>query len=463
MSMLRLLGVVGLSAFFVGCGDASEASFGDPGTTLWVRRFGRDSYAGSLGLAGVASGGVIVSGRFYGDVDLGGGTLPGPGNNYQAYVARYDGEGKHVYSRAFGVEFAEVSDDVAVFPDGSALIVGTFGWPIDLDGISLPWDGSDDAFVAKLDPAGKVAWVQTFGGAESQRGTAVAAMPDGGAVVAGTTRGPLDLGIGEPEDTSFRSFLVRLDAKGAPLWSRMLKGAELSTVEDIAVQGERIAVVGQFMNSLDVGFGEEYLQSSGWHDGFVMTYDLDGKPLWGHAMGAAGYYDDARSVAFTADGGLVITGDVEGNVDLGGGLIQAVNEYDSNTYLLELDAASNHRRSVLYGGDGWDRGHGVAVTADGGVILTGEMAGRMSFGEASLAANEGEIWGDAFVAELDADRKPVFLRRFGGSEMQMGQQAVVDGQGRVFVAGTALGAVDFGLGPTPGTGYYETFLVALAP
>ncbi|MDC3961809.1 hypothetical protein [Polyangium jinanense] len=465
MSFLRLLGLVGLSAWFVGCGnEVAETSFVDPGTALWARRFGRGSYVEPVGLVGVASGGVVVSGRFYGDVDLGGGTLPGPGNNYQAYVARYDGEGNHVYSRAFGAEFAEMSNDVAVFPDGSALIVGTFGWPVDLDGITLPWGGSDDAFVAKLDPAGKVVWARTFGGAGVQRGTAVAAMPDGGAVVAGQTLGEVDLGIGEPQDTSFGSFVVRLDAKGASSWSQMLKGGgEVVTVEDIAVQGERIAVVGQFMNAMVVGFEDQLVQSNGFQDGYVVTYDSDGKPLWFHVMGAAGYYDDARSVAFTADGGLVITGDVEGNVDLGGGFIQAVGEYDTNTYLLELDAASNHRRSVLYGGDGWDRGHGVAVTAGGGVIITGEMAGRMSFGEASLAASEAEIWGDAFVAELDADRNPVFLRRFGGSEMQMGQRAAVDGEGRVYIAGTAVGAVDFGLGPTPSSGYYETFLVALAP
>ncbi|HVK68456.1 MAG TPA: hypothetical protein VM694_28555 [Polyangium sp.] len=463
MSILRLLGFVGLSAVFVGCG--SEVAETPSGTTLWAHRFGRGSNIEPVGLAGVESGGVIVTGRHYGDMNLGGDTLPAPGNNYQAYVARYDGEGQHVYSRSFGDAFAEMSNDVAVLPDGSAFIAGSFNLSFDLDGITLPYDGSDDAFVAKLDPAGKVVWAQAFGGGGSQQATAIAAMPDGGAIVAGILMGATDLGIGNPQDYSVGAFVIRLDAKGTPSWVQILRGGDgLVVVEDIAVQGDTIAVVGNSSSSaLDVGLDIELVMAG--YDGFVATYDLEGNAVWARRVGVGKFAPRVRGVAFMGDGGLVLTGATDGNVDFGGGIlpVPVENEYDSNTYLLELDAASNHRRSVLYGGEGFDRGHGIAVTAGGGVILTGEMVGRMSFGEGSLASNEDEYLGDVFVAELDAARNPVFARRFGGMEQQSGQRVAVDGQGRVYVAGTAVGVVDFGHGPTEASGYYETFVVALAP
>ncbi|MDI3283415.1 hypothetical protein [Polyangium sp. 15x6] len=462
MSILRLLGVVGLSAFFVGCGGEvpENDSPDEPGTTLWVRRFGRDSYVAPVGLAGVASGGVIVAGQHYGDIDLGGGTLPSPSNSYQAYVARYDGEGNHVYSRSFGAEFSEGAIDVAALPDGSALVAGQFAWPVELDGISLPHDGADDTFVAKLDPAGKVVWARAFGGADDQRPIAIAAMPDGGAVLVGSTSGEL------PTISSNADFIVRLDPEGTPLWSRMLDSNQgYVTSHDVAARDGVIAVVGEFMK--DMGFDVE-LVASGHRDGFVMTYDFDGKPLWGRAVGGDESVDSTNAVAFTDDGGLVLTGHVDGDVDFGGGIVSdsfedSTNVDDTNTFLLELDANANHRRSAIYGGLGTDSGLGLAMASDGSVILTGNMYRRISFGMAYLMASEDEYRGDAFVAELDADRNPVFLRRFGGTELQWGQAAAVDGQGRVYIAGTALGAVDFGLGPTPGTGYYETFLVALAP
>ncbi|MDI1448634.1 hypothetical protein [Polyangium sp. 6x1] len=464
MSFLRLLGVVGLSAFFVGCGgEVPETSFEDPGTALWARRFGQGSGREPVGLAGVASGGVIVTGSYHGVVNFGGDTLQSPGNNHQAYVARYDGEGKHVYSRAFGTELAEMSNDVAVFPDGSALIGGTFGWSFDLDGISLPWDGNDDAFVAKLDPAGKVVWAHAFGGAGWQEATAVAAMPDGGAIVAGTTRVEVDLGIGEPQDFFLGAFLVRLDAKGTPSWAQMIETDGYVFVAGIAVQGDTIAVVGNaWANWLDVGL-DDGLLPVGSAKAFVVTYDFEGKPALARTLGVEGNSPAVKAVALTGDGGLVLTGGVRGNVDFGGGLFPGSQLHDENTYLLELDAALNHRRSFLYGGDNDDRGDGIAMTAGGGVILAGQVYGPMSFGEASVAPPDDDSLEDAFVAELDADRNPVFLRRFGGMGMQSGQQAAVDGQGRVYVAGTAVGTVDFGLGPTPGTGYFETFVVALAP
>ncbi|MDI1448636.1 hypothetical protein [Polyangium sp. 6x1] len=462
MSFLRLLGIVGLSAFFVGCGEEVAAETA-PGAPFWARRFGRDNYAAPVGLAGVASGGVIVAGRHYGDIDLGGGPLPSPSNNHQAYVARYDGEGNHVYSRSLGAEFSEEANDVAALPDGSALVAGTFRWSLNLDGISLPWGGGDDAFVAKLDPAGKVVWARTFGGAGNQRGRTIAAMPDGGAVVTGSTWGEVDLGIGEPQAGSNGDFLVRLAPDGTPMWSRTFR-SDYGYVftYDLAVRDGVIAVVGEFNKALEVGLDFD-LVAFGQHDGFLVTYDFEGKPSWSRNVGGAGYSDTTTGAAFTDDGGLVLTGSVEGNVDLGGGLLSVSDEYDTNTYLLELDAKGNHRRSALYGGNDFDTGQGITMASDGSVILTGDMRGHMSFGEVALASHEDELWGDAFVAQLDAYRNPVFVRRIGGTDFQSGQQAVVDGQGRVYVAGTAMGVVDFGLGPTPSTGYYETFVVALAP
>ncbi|MDI1436990.1 hypothetical protein [Polyangium sorediatum] len=461
MTILRLLGLVGLSAFFVGCG--SEVAETPSGTTLWAHRFGRGSNIEPVGLAGVESGGVIVTGRHYGEVNLGGGMLPAPGNNYQAYVARYDGEGQHVYSRSFGDAFAEMSNDVAVLPDGSAFLAGSFNFSFELDGTTLPYDGGDDAFVAKLDPAGKVVWAQAFGGGGSQQATAIAAMPDGGAIVAGRLLGATDLGIGNPQEYSVGAFVIRLDAKGTPSWVQILRGGDgLVNVEDIAVQGNAIAVVGNSSSSaLDVGLDMELVMAG--YDGFVATYDLDGKARWARRVGVGTFGPRVKGVAFMADGGLVLTGEADGNVDFGGGVLPVENESDSNTYLLELDAASNHRRSVLYGGEGFDRGQGIAVTAGGGVVLTGEMIGRMSFGEASVASHEDEYQGDVFVAALDAERNPVFVRRFGDMSLQSGQRVAVDGQGRVYVAGSAIGVVDFGQGPTEASGYFETFVVALAP
>ncbi|MDI1448635.1 hypothetical protein [Polyangium sp. 6x1] len=459
MSFLRFLAVVGLSAFFVGCGD--EVVETDSGATLWARRFGRGNDVEPVGLAGVESGGVIVAGRLYGDADLGGGTLPGPGNNYQAYVARYDGEGRHVYSRSFGDVFAEGANDVAALPDGSALVAGTYGFQIELDDVSLLSDGRDDAFAVKLDPAGKVVWARSFGGAGHQRAVAIAALPDGGAIVAGMSSDELRLGTGEPEDTGFGlPFLVRLGADGALLWSRVLHSEPGFTfVHDVAAQGDVIAVVGTFSHSLDLGFGTEIVTAMS-VDGFVAVYDLEGKPLRGRPIGDPSSYDHVTAVAFTGDGGLVFTGDAQGNVDLGGGILSSSTDVDMNTYLLELDAPLNHRRSALYGGDKPDTGNGLATASDGSVILTGAMHGHMSFGTATLAASEE---GDAFVAKLDADRNPVFLRRIGGTDAQSGLRAVVDGEGRVYIAGMARGVVDFGLGPTEASGYYETFVVGFAP
>ena len=74
--------------FLGGCGsDVTDPLELEPST--WVRRAGRASDSESVGLAAFADGGVVMAGRYYGEVDFGGGTLPSPNDNFQAFVVKY--------------------------------------------------------------------------------------------------------------------------------------------------------------------------------------------------------------------------------------------------------------------------------------------------------------------------------------------------------------------------------------
>ncbi len=78
-----------------GCGDDVETPV-SPGDPVWARRFGRASSPEATAIAGFPTGGVVVAGRYYGDLSFGGSVLPSPSNNYQVLLARYDAEGNHI-------------------------------------------------------------------------------------------------------------------------------------------------------------------------------------------------------------------------------------------------------------------------------------------------------------------------------------------------------------------------------
>lgn len=454
--------MVALLVLVAGCGSEVSSppeDFGPSGLTLWARRLGRGSDLEPVGLAAVPSGGVLVAGRYYGEVDFGGGVLPSPNNSYQAYVARYDAEGQHVFSRGFGGDFAEGARDIAVLADGSSLVVGDFSFRVDVGLGELVSMGSDDVFVMKLDPLGNPVWAKRFGGTGYQQATAIAAAPDGGAAIVGMTSGGLESKPGGAEIVTGGGFVLRIDGEGEQVWLKTVLGNSYNPILDVAVRGAgEVVFGGAFYDTLDLEGAK--LFANGSQDGYIVVLDAAGNHVFSRTVGGDAYADVVHAIAVKAEGGLVLTGQVQGLVDLGGGTTSGI-EYETATYLLELDAKGEYQRSALFGrGDGGDIGHGIAVDAEGAVLLTGEAYGKISFGGPEMVSVGSS---DAYVAKLGKAGPPVFQVMWGDDNRQAGYRVVTDDAGRVYVAGSILGRVNFGLGTTEDSGYFETFLVALAP
>jgi len=457
MSLSRAF-FLGCVVFLAGCGSEISTPV-DYEPSTWVRRTGRSSDSESIGLAGLPDGGVVMVGRYYGEVDFGGGKLPSPNDNYQAYVAKYDGSGNHVFSKSYGNDFAESAIDVAVFPDGTMLVTGTFNWPVDFGTGQLSPIGTD-IFLLKIDPEGKTIWSQRYGGEGTQRPVAIAVTNDGGAVLVGATSGNFDVGLGSPIATQNDGFVLRLDSKGEPKWVKLLESDSFVSISDVAVHrltGE-IAVGGYFDNQLVVS-GLPNLVPDGYQDGFVVLYDDAGTAKWNRAIGGQGYSDYVNALTMhPKESTVYLTGQLEGRVNLGGGVLGDPDMYDPNTFLLALTTGGAYLNSHLYGGESTDAGYDIALDANSNVYVVGEYYSRMKFGAIELVSKGNA---DAFVGKARPNLEPAYQQGWGDSERQTAYRVAIDGTGRVYVAGSILGAVDFGLGPTYGTGYYETFLLAL--
>ena len=458
MFLSRAYFLVG-ATLLTGCGSEVAQSInvdGEPAT--WIRRTGRSSDNEPVALTALAEGGVVMAGRYYGEVDFGGGKLPSPNANYQAFVVKYDRKGEHVYSKSFGGDFAEVAADVAALPDGSVIVTGTFNWPVDFGrGVLSPI--SNDIFVLKLDPDGEVVWSQKFGSDGPQRPRALAITADGGCVIVGSSSGKFDAGTGDVVDTSNAGFVLRLDPSGAPKWFDIVDDPSFLAIYDVAVASDgTIALGGVFNDTLTMGDLPE-LTSHVSQDGFMAAYDDTGKALWNRAVGGTGYSDSVDAVAFRPkDGVFIASGQVEGQVDLGGGIFNMTEEYDSNTFLLAVSSTGAYVNSRVYGRSGTDRALDLALDDDGNTYVAGEFYGTIAFGPITLASKGNA---DAFVGKVRPNFEPAFQQAWGDTERQTAYRVAVDGNGRVYVAGSVFGTVDFGLGPTTGSGYYETFLVAL--
>jgi hypothetical protein len=131
---------------------------------------------------------------------------------------------------------------------------------------------------------------------------------------------------------------------------------------------------------------------------------------WSQTFGGSDY-EWGNSVAQTSDGGYIIAGTT---YSYGAG--------NGDVWLIKTDAAGNEEWDELFGGSGVEYGDSVAVTSDGGYIITGST---MSYG-----AGHSDVW----LIKTDADGNQEWNETFGGSEEDHGNSLAQTSDGGYIIA-----------------------------
>lgn len=192
--------------------------------------------------------------------------------------------------------------------------------------------------------------------------------------------------------------------------------------------------------------------TSDWNDlpsGDLLVTKLDpaGKRAW--TISTPG-----RLLAVTADGRALLAG--SGTIDWGTGSKEA------DVLFAELDGEGAIARKVRYvGAPGSIDVTAITVTSADRVYVNGQFSAGVDFGGIRTPADAP----GSFLAVFDATRKPLRVTTWRGPA---GLRVVADDSGMAYVAGGAVGVVDFGGGPITagrlggraGPTYYSTFLAS---
>jgi hypothetical protein len=318
-----------------GAQDIFVAKLDPTGQHLWSKRFSGVGAAARwlTSLALDAAGDVLLAGYFYGDVDLGGGTLTSAGGA-DVFAARLDKDGGHLWSKRFGGTGDEFAMGVAAGGAGDAFITGSFSATMDLGCGPLTGVGGQDVYVARLGPAGACSWSARFGDAATQVGTGIAVDATGNVLVTGYFAGGIDFGGGALTSAgTYDVFVAKLDGAGAYGWARRFGDADAQAGGGVTTDmAGNVVVTGIMKGQADFGGGP--LASGGGKDIFVAKLDGAGAHLWSKRYG-----DDqdqgGTSVAVDPAGNVLVTGYMAGTVDFGGGALVSPGGWD--VFVAKLD------------------------------------------------------------------------------------------------------------------------------
>ena len=379
----------GITLTSAGKGDVFLAKFDPSGHAIWAHRFGDAKDQSGDAITTDAAGNVIIVGHHVGSIDFGGGTLTAPGCCFEnAFAAKFDPNGNHLWSKTFGDIDGQTARGVAADALGNVIVVGNFQTTIDFGNGPLTSAGGYDLFVAKLDSMGNTLWSKRAGDAEDQIARAVAVDAQKNIVLGGDVKGSADFGLGAIQGTAKgAAFIAKLAPTGLPLFTKSFP-ATLSSVTGIAADASgSIVAVGRFQGSVDFGGG---MVTSGIADDvFVAAWDDKGKPLHSERFG-----DDASQIASAVavgpSGRVAVSGSFTGTLAFGAAVLTSAGNFDA--FVAELDPMGCPLWAKSFGDSAHQASQGVAIDASGAAIATGSFSGVIDPGTGAVTASGDDVF-----------------------------------------------------------------------
>lgn len=399
------------------------------GVHLWSLQIGGLDKDTARAVAIDAAGNVAITGYVTSGADFGDGKAVET-QKADAYVARYGPEGQLLWVHCFGGRGDDIGNGVAIDAQGNIIVVGLFSDKMTIGEQELGAEGSDDAFIAKLDAGGTLVWARTFGGMDSDAAEDVASTAGGQIVVTGSFKGKVNAaGVELKSRGNEDIFLLELTDSGDLLWAKQYGHRKLDVGHKLAVdRQDNILFLGEFTDSADFGGGP--LQSHGNRDVALVKLDSRGGHIWSKSFGSS-LNEFGLGMAVDPAGNIAIVGSFDDSIDFGAGALRSQGE--SDIYVAKFDATGMHMWSRAYGANREDIAAGVGTDKYGNVVVGGWFRQKVDFGGGPLEAAEANK--DGFLLKLSADGRHVWSRRFGDRDHDQIRAIAVNDAGRTAVAG----------------------------
>ena len=152
----------------------------------------------------------------------------------------------------------------------------------------------------------------------------------------------------------------------------------------------------------------------------------------------------ASGLAVDADGNVVVSGDFNGQLDLSGdGRADVYSRGGLDLLLAKFDPAGSLLWVKTAGGPGEERGYRLALGLDGSIYWTGSFEHEVDFDGDGIVDVRSRGESDVFVARHDREGNLMWARSAGGPAVDYSQDLELDPLGSAYIAGDFTDHADF--------------------
>jgi hypothetical protein len=363
--------------------------------------------------------------------------------------------GKPKTGVGFGGLGIDTPKDIALAADGSVYVVGYFDGEMDAGTggklTATPPDPpapkkkavmTSDAFLVKVNPDGKIAWARRWGAKRDDVALGVAVQGDTIAVV-GNFLDELEIGTLKAQAAnSDDAYVVAFDSKGTAQWLYTAGGVDSDGANAISAAPDGGWYVGgSFMKIASFEPSRQEYKAQGGTDAFLVKLSKSGDFEWVKTFGGS-YNDTILHLALDPRGSIYVQGHFKDRSNWGGEMLVAGGGSDNDVVLAKYDSNGDHQWSKRFGNAFNDVAGGLTVDPAGNVTMVGSFDKTVSFGEGDDHVSKGEA--DIFIARFDTAGKLAWAKTYGGDREDVGWGIDSDAAGNTVMTGWFQSTVDWG-------------------
>jgi len=352
--------------------DFVLAKYNPQGKLLWLQTAGGTEIDRGYSVAVDQAGNSYVTGHFQSPTfQIGNKTLKNQGD-YDYFIAKYDPTGKLLWAESAGGTGYDYGHGVAVTPEGDCYVAGSFAGEVKFGDSQSKNKQGRSLFVAKYDTNGKVLWSQLAGNGRSQSGHQIAVDQTGHCYVCGFITGLVELdGQQVGTDSKVQDiFLAKLTPTGKLVWSANTGGQANGLSTGVAVDRRgNCYLTGMLKN--EAQFGKTTLKSAGGHDIFVARINADGTPAWAYSGGGE-KTDYGLGIATDQAGNCYVTGEFTDDVKFMGKHLTQLGGRD--LFITRFSPEGKLDWLEMLGGDKSDLSYAIAVDRNNHCFISGAFS-----------------------------------------------------------------------------------------
>ncbi len=426
--------------------------YGQDPEMVWARQRGGPQFDVGMGVTADLQGNVYYCGFFEGQADF---EPEGQGAKFSAknrdiFIAKQTPEGRHLWTKQIGSGATNQAFAVKTDIRGNVYAAGQVGGKALFDTIEVQTNGSEDAFVARLDSMGNFIWVRHLGGRAQDIAYALDLDQEGYVYIAGTFNDRFQIDTVEYVARGYTDiFLAKLDPQGNFVWVKTY-GSDNKTSGDlctsIAVDKDKnIYSVGHFRQSVmhlnpNMPF-EDTLSTQSLNETFISKLDSMGNLVWGKSLRSA----SASASSFCYG----VRTDRSGNVFLGGSFYGMVdfNVRGNQNYFMTAGSGQAFAAKLEPNGElTWAKSiamtgmpRSIDVDHKGALYLLGNYSRTANLNPGGQPADTFMVTSagssDMFLLKLDPAGRFEWGKSIGGTQSEYPFAVFVDQKKSVYATG----------------------------